>query len=533
VGHYYQGIDTPYFDYDLHSIDALGEKLYRGPSVDFSKPYIACIGAAQTYGRFCAKPYAHLLSEMLGIQVLNLGVGGAGPVHFDTPEYVDVLNRAELVIFQVLSGRSSNNSAFNNSEHGGLEGVRIRDGEKMRFENFLEDYVKTEDENQVRKIVPETRSNYVRDYAGLMAKVNAPRLLFWFSDRQPEYSIDYKSTWSILNSYPQIIDRGTIDELLPRCDAYVECTSGRGLPQKLWPSDTNIDGAISKGGRLYNHYYPSPEMHEDAAVKLLAACMKFVPPAAPATLRSEAVRFVMIGSERTGTNLLSGLLDSHPDCTVGNEVFNRFYEDPREIPWDIFGDDERIRLNKIRSTNAFDFVNALYEGAFDRGYKVAGFKFMYGHAVEHADVRDRLLEDPDVKIIHVRRRNLFRRLVSERQALVSGVWAQDANTPKTAVPAVQIPINEMIWDFTEKERNIQFYNNVFENRNNVIEVHYEDISTRPQSVANRVARFLGLSVRDNLEIRFRKTGAESMRNAVSNHGDLKARLGTWLSFFDD
>jgi LPS sulfotransferase NodH len=533
VGHYYQGIDAPYFDYDLQYVDGLGDKLYRGPFVDLSKPFIACIGAAQTYGRFCARPYPHILSELLNIQVLNLGVGGAGPVHFDTPKYLDVLNRAELVIFQVLSGRSSNNSAFNNSEHGGLEGVRLKDGEKMRFEHFLEDFVKNEDSSKVRKIVDETRNNYVRDYAALISKINAPRLLFWFSDRRPEYDIDYSSPWSILNSYPQIINRDVIESILPSCDSFVECTSARGLPQKLWSSENDIDGALSKGGNLYNHYYPSPEMHEDAAILLLPACLKFLPMASPATATTRGVKFVMIGSERTGTNLLSGLLDSHPDCTVGNEIFNQFYEDPKEIPWDIFNEEERIQLKKIRSENAIEFVDSLYDSAFDRGFRVAGFKFMYGHAVDHSDVRDHLLNDPDVRIIHVRRRNLLRRLVSERQALMSGVWAQDANTPKLAVPPVQIPINEMIWDFTEKEENLRFYNSVFENRNNVIEVHYEDISTRPQAVANRVARFLGLSIKSDMEIRFRKTGAESMRDAVSNHDNLKARLGNWLAFFDE
>jgi hypothetical protein len=48
-----------------------------------------------------------------------------------------------------------------------------------------------------------------------------------------------------------------------------------------------------------------------------------------------------------------------------------------------------------------------------------------------------------------------------------------------------------------------------------------------------VIRFLGLEVQEELEVRWRKTGTDSLRKAVANYDVTKARLRHWLSFFED
>ena len=89
--HYYQETDLEVFDYQIYCLD---EKLFdaqsktpfllRGPKpYTLQKvPYFVCIGAAQTFGSFCKKPFPILLQESLGISCINLGRGGAGPAFF-------------------------------------------------------------------------------------------------------------------------------------------------------------------------------------------------------------------------------------------------------------------------------------------------------------------------------------------------------------------------------------------------------------------------------------------------------------------
>src|SRR5687767_7648017 len=98
MGEYYQQLDRRLFDYDLQSLAGIPDKAFRGPAVDLSRPYVACIGAAQTFGRFCERPFPALLADRLGIQFLNLGVGGASPRLFDVPEFLELANGAALVI---------------------------------------------------------------------------------------------------------------------------------------------------------------------------------------------------------------------------------------------------------------------------------------------------------------------------------------------------------------------------------------------------------------------------------------------------
>jgi hypothetical protein len=116
---------------------ALGEREFRGPPVDLSRLFIAFVGAAQTFGRFVNKPFPTLIGETLGAPVLNLGVGGAGPAFCDRPRYLDILNRAEAVVFQVMSGRSASRSLFSNADSGGLTGTTPLAPGPIRAEAFL------------------------------------------------------------------------------------------------------------------------------------------------------------------------------------------------------------------------------------------------------------------------------------------------------------------------------------------------------------------------------------------------------------
>lgn len=292
---YYQDLDGPWFDYELHAIANLPGARFRGPAIDPARPYVACVGGAQTYGRFCDRPFPSLLREYLGIQVLNLGLGGAGPRKFDTPEYLKWLNGAELVIVQVLSARSGGNSFFDNSARGGLLGVRQSDGKKMRFDDFFREIVRTRDLPLIRRIITETRDNYVRSTTSFLDHIRVPKLLFWFSVRSPDYHnnvfppyfnrpiiettetiLNVPEPWQFMGPYPHLVDRCIVEKLRTHSDAYVECVSRAGIPQTLWKAHQPIDGAQLLDGVLVNHYYPSPEMHAKVAELLAPVCSRYL-----------------------------------------------------------------------------------------------------------------------------------------------------------------------------------------------------------------------------------------------------------------
>ncbi|MEM1302229.1 MAG: DUF6473 family protein [Pseudomonadota bacterium] len=75
---------------------------YRGPPVNTDYPYIAFIGASETFGPFVEAPFPTLVAEDFGVQAMNLGVRNAGPdVHLHSRGVLDLTQGALATIVQV------------------------------------------------------------------------------------------------------------------------------------------------------------------------------------------------------------------------------------------------------------------------------------------------------------------------------------------------------------------------------------------------------------------------------------------------
>lgn len=536
MGTYYQDLDRSAFNYQLQQIAGIPNQLFRGPAVDLSRPYVACIGAAQTFGRFVPRPFTALLADRLGVQVLNLGSGGAGPRLFDSPRYLELLNGAEAVIVQVLSGRSEGNSLFDNSDSGDLFGVRLRDNKRMRFEDFLGDLVKTGPPDLVRQAVHETQERYVQKMAGLLDRIHRPKVLLWFSNRAPNYRPDVSSAWGILGPFPQLVDAAMMAEIRAHSDAYVECVSTRGIPQTLWKANREIDGTSLEKGVLVNRYYPSPEMHAEAAELLTPAVRRFLPVTQPredaaGLAATEApTKFLVVCAERTGSNVLLGLLGSHPDCFVAGELFN-----PRLIAADrVPGvpESDEAELASLRRSDPVQFIDRVFGEAVRQGHGAIGFKFMYNHADLSTAARDYLASDESIRVIHLKRRNLLRRFLSDRRAQSTDVWAQPADTDAPLPPPVHMEFVKSVWNFGHIETKETEYHDVFSDHA-ILEMSYEDLEADPAAAGARAASFLGLRTGVPLKVRFKKTGTDSLRDAIVNYDELKADMLRWASFFED
>jgi len=297
----YQKRDWEIVDYQAYCLEGTGVWL-RGPKpakLDAGQ-YAVCLGAAQTYGCFCERPYPAILERRLGFTMLNLGWGGAGPLFFLRQRpLLDYVNRARFIVVQVMSARSEDNSVF---ESGGRELLRRRaDGVEMdaasAYRAMLHDgrgtklgrlweSVAHKTERRVRAVVEETRENWVRHFVELLKLVRVPRILFWFSKRSPTYGESYDRVESLFGEFPQMVNQAMIDAVRGHTDSYVECISSAGSPQLLRSRFTGQPTMVDMGDALahaqkgqlsaYNSYYPSPEMHEAAAQALEVGCREWL-----------------------------------------------------------------------------------------------------------------------------------------------------------------------------------------------------------------------------------------------------------------
>jgi hypothetical protein len=301
----YQQRDYEVVDYQMYSLGTTGLK-FRGPEIENleSNQYFVCLGAAQTLGCFCSKPFPTVLQDQLGLPALNLGYGGAGPYFYlKHPSLIDYINKSKFAIIQVMSGRSESNSLF---DSGGLELLTRRsDGVKFgantAYQTVLEsNYVwqkvpigqryfrriaKVFGKSKTQCLVAETRSNWIENYRSLLNQITVPKIIFWYSKRVPEYQEKYDNIANLFNEFPQLVNSSMIEEIKPYSDEYVECVSSNGSPQPLISRFTGKPTAVDPsrdrpdlGGKLWTHnvYYPSPEMHQDAAQALMPICQKYL-----------------------------------------------------------------------------------------------------------------------------------------------------------------------------------------------------------------------------------------------------------------
>jgi hypothetical protein len=275
--HGYQKRDHEIVDYEIFVLPGTKRQL-RGPTPKTfaMDEYFTCVGAGQTFGCLTAQPFATLLADRLDLPALNLGYAGAGPRFFLGHQSVlTYINQARFAIVQVMSGRSEDNALFDSQ---GLEQLTRRsDGEQIDAEEAYRDLLENESAETVTAIVEETRANWVRSYSMLLGAIQVPTILFWFSERPADYEESYTDVLGLFGKFPQLVNRSMLEQVRDLSDEYVECISARGFPQPLVSRFTGEPVSVDFAGnrRDFNAYYPSPEMHEDAADALLEACRRY------------------------------------------------------------------------------------------------------------------------------------------------------------------------------------------------------------------------------------------------------------------
>jgi hypothetical protein len=280
VGRGYQERDYEIVDYHLWKFDGLDREV-RGPRPRTFEPqqYFVCLGAAQTFGCFTDETFPTLLARGIGLDVLNLGTAGAGPLFFlrNLDALRPYLDGARFVVVQVMSGRSEDNRVFQSS---GFEyGWRRSDGERIGAAPVWQEALEQHGPDFARELLAETRENWLTHFEQLLRAIAAPRILFWFSKRTPaDHGDDVSSIDALFGQFPHLVNAEMVEQIKPWADEYVECVTSRGMPQPLFSRFTGepvtIRGRADLGGEesAVNAYYPSPEMHEDAAAKLLPVC---------------------------------------------------------------------------------------------------------------------------------------------------------------------------------------------------------------------------------------------------------------------
>ncbi len=226
-------------------------------------------------------------------------------------------------------------------------------------------------------------------------------------------------------------------------------------------------------------------------------------------------KFIILSRSRTGSNLLRSLLRSHPKIEVDKEILSRLGgQNHRDIVAKAFGKQP-------------SFIQA------------KGFKFFYYHP-QDGDARavwDDLLRLKDLRVLHLKRRNILRTLVSRKLAGSQEMWGayhrNDLQKAKQKQRQVSFTAEELQEGFEqtrdwEREGDERFRNHP------VMDVYYEDLISDRQSVFAEIVAFLDLPYAEP-ETGLIRQNPESLKDLVTNYKELKDAFAgsAWESFFEE
>jgi len=260
----------------------------------------------------------------------------------------------------------------------------------------------------------------------------------------------------------------------------------------------------------------------------------------------EPTRFVIVGRARTGTTLLRSLLKSHPQIRCYSELLNlnkrysggdlgRLLNDPvRYLKGKLEPkenkDVDAVGFKVLYDQGSYKRYKAALEKRYDRMHndlridqaKVTGF---IDGTYDPADIECRLKrvwqwlrEDKTLKILHLKRKNRLRTLVSLAIAEERNEWLFEQQTGKQRKKVTLDPV----W-LERNLRNIvsqEMEHDLIFGSHDTLEIHYEDIAGGTTDVLKGMQQFLAVEP-TKLRSSLKKQNPQPLEQLIQNYSEVR------------
>jgi len=183
-------------------------------------------------------------------------------------------------ILQIMAARSESNDRFQALPMAEM----VRDSKRGDIISapLAWDRIFREERNNAATYVRQSTAQWENEYRALLQAIKVPIILFWFSPKRLDEPVDFGAadTRAFLGKFPQFITGRNVDALRPFQGRFITCFSDRNMGQPLVSRFTGqpveIDYGLLRGlgvttKEKNNNYYPSSDMHIDAAQALFPA----------------------------------------------------------------------------------------------------------------------------------------------------------------------------------------------------------------------------------------------------------------------
>jgi LPS sulfotransferase NodH len=211
-------------------------------------------------------------------------------------------------------------------------------------------------------------------------------------------------------------------------------------------------------------------------------------------------RFAIVGNARTGSNYLLDGLKTSPAIRMYHEIFASHN---REVGKD---------FEKILST-VYQYES--------KSTKMVGFKVFYNHLTD--EEWKKLMSLPDLKIIHLTRRNRLRTVISLDIAFKTGKWTNAGSTSGAEEKRIALDPQHLMERLEHIEAGETLTRTRFCDRP-MLEVVYEDLVQSPHEVFAAIGTFLGVAEIDPDKIRLKRQNPEGLDQLIVNYDEIESVL---------
>ncbi len=232
--------------------------------------------------------------------------------------------------------------------------------------------------------------------------------------------------------------------------------------------------------------------------------------------------FLVLGAERTGSNLLVGMLAGQRAFACAGELFNPRDIDENKLSWIHEASADLSDLRAVRRADPALLLARLLADGAATGADWVGFKLLYYHGLIDDRVTAMLAQDERLPVVHLRRRDRLGRWVSHHKADLYDDWFTAKGEARRKAQPLHLDLAQTVADFAFAELVEERYEATFR-RLPTLELDYDDFTADLVGTGRKLARFFGERLGEMVP-RSQKTGLRKLSEAIANYDSLASAL---------